>query len=198
MNLNNYKRKIYILLFLFLIDTILNSFTQFISYGNTQSIRDYSLNYSVLGAGLSFLVFCIHIFVQLLMLFIVLSVFMNTYYFKLGMVGRICFKFKYSLIMMGLNPIFFLFEKLIRLLFLNVIRISYNSKTLNDITIWTHPLYRASYFLKYIFAFIYYIFILDAVMELGKEKYYINQIEDDLSVKEKVTNENDSTTSTKV
>ena len=168
-SLFNFKLKIYFLLFLFAVDIVMNSFTQFIAYGNSNSIQLYSLNFTVKPTSDSYFIFCIHLLVQLLMLFVVLSIFMNTFHFQLGMVGSVCSRFKFSFILIALYPIFFLSENIYRLIYLGNVN---SDKNNNDVTIWDNGLYKALYFIKFIVGFIYYVFILDAVMELGKEKYY--------------------------
>lgn len=165
-NSNSFKIKVYFLCFLFTIDIIFNSFTQFIAFGSRDSIRDYNINYNIKPLAHSYFLFCIQLLIQLLMLFTTLSLFWNTFYFQLGMVGKVCSRFKFSFILTALYPITFVLERVSRLTMLSV------THQVSDISIWRNGLYVTFYFLKYIVAFIYYIYTLDATLELGKAKYY--------------------------
>ncbi len=166
---NNFNIKIYFLLGLFVIDIVMNSFTQFISFGNYNTIEEYNLQITLIDGFISYLLFIVQLLVQMLMLFIALSLFMNTFYFQLGMVGTVCSRFKFSFILIGLYPTSFIFERVLRLLLLDAMK---SDKTINDVYIWNMVIYRIAYFLKFLIGFVYYVFILDSLMEIGKEKYY--------------------------
>lgn len=167
-NASAFKRKVYFLCLLFTIDIILNSFTQFLAFGNKLSTTEYNLNYVVRPVADSYFLFCFQLLVQLLMLFTALSLFWNTFYFQLGMVGKVCSRFKYSFLLIALYPIFFITERVVRLIFLSINR----DLNYSDINIWSDGFYFAMYILKYLIGFIYYIYLLDATLELGKSKYY--------------------------
>lgn len=167
-NPSAYKSKIYFLCILFVGDIVMNSFTQFLSFGNKGVISQYNLEYTAHSASEGYFVFCLQLLIHLLMLFTALSLFWNTFYFQLGMVGMVCSRFKYSFIMIGLYPLCFAAERVIRLIYLDIDKQS----GINEISIWYDALYRAFYFLKFLVGLIYYIFIIDAALELGKAKYY--------------------------
>ena len=114
-----FKIKIYFLVFLFSIDIVMNSFVQFNSFGTYNTIKYYGLeNVTVLPKTIGLILFVVQLLVQWMMLFVTLSIFLNTFQFQLGMVKNICNEFKYTFVMIGLYPTFFIMEKVIRLVYL--------------------------------------------------------------------------------
>lgn len=166
----NFKYKIYLLVFLFLVDIILNSFTQFLSFGSQAAILEYGLvNIKVQAKYISFIILIIHIVLQFIMFFTTLSLFYNTFYFSMGMIKEICNEFLLTFIVLGLYPLIFIAERIIRLIYLRKADTDIHR---NVISIWSNILYLVIYILKYVIGVFYYIFVLNASYELGKSKYY--------------------------
>ena len=164
-----FKCKIYILILLFAVDIILNSFTQFLTFGSKNAAQFYKLeNFKVQGKGISLVLFVIQLLIQLMMLFTTLSLFWNTFHFQLGFVSKICKEFRFTFIVIGLYPLIFIAERIYRLIFLGKKELTHR----NSISIWESEIYRIIYILKYLIGVTYYIFVLDAAYELGKSKYY--------------------------
>ena len=106
------------------------------------------------------------------MIFVLLNIFSETYYFKRGYLGAICGKFVVDFIFLLLYPIFFLIERILFGKRLNDLK--EEGQTDSIIKIWT-TYYLAFYVLKYFTAFLFYIGILRTSFELGKTEYYRSQ-----------------------
>jgi hypothetical protein len=103
------------------------------------------------------------------MIFVLLNIFSETYFFKKGLLGIICAKFIFSFIFLFLYPIFFLIE---RIFFgMNVNDYKRNGENAPIIKIWNSG-YLVLYIIKYITAFGFYIGMLRTTFELGKAEYY--------------------------
>lgn len=164
-----FKLKVYFLVLLFAVDIILNSFTQFLGFGNDSAIEYYQLtNVADETSKMSIILFVVQLVIQFTMLFTSLSLFFSTFHFQLGIVSTICRDFKWTFLSLALYPIFFIFERVYKLFYLN----DDDKIEKNVVTIWADGGYMVIYVLKYITGFAYYIFVLDAAYELGKAKYY--------------------------
>jgi len=164
-----FKWKIYFLIFLFSADIVMNSFTQFLSFGSKMVITEYELiDYSVPSKGVSLILFVLQLLIQFTMLFTALSLFWNTFYFQLGMVKNICREFWHTFLMIGFYPLFFIAERVFRLYYF----VKNRKPERNEVDIWYEGAYFFLYFMKFVVGIAYYIFILDAAYDLGKSKYY--------------------------
>jgi hypothetical protein len=164
-----FKFQIYFLVCLFAIDIIMNSFIQFLGFGSKTAISQYNLvTFSVPPKSLDSLLFVVQLVIQFTMLFTTMSLFFRTFHFQLGAVKMICKEFKWTFLFIALYPIFFIFERVYKLVYLA--KVEYISR--NVISIWDNGFYMTVYVLKYVTGFAYYIFVLDAAYELGKSKYY--------------------------
>ena len=162
-----YYYKVLLLCSLLVIDILFNSFTQFINFGVKVSDTDCQKDDLYLCIGLSLLQFILII----VMIFVLLNIFSETFFFKRGLLGIICGKFILSFIFLLLYPFCFIIERVIFGQRLN------NLKKDNDdnplVTIW-NGYYILFYIIKYITAFGFYIGILRTAFELGKTEYYRN------------------------
>ena len=103
------------------------------------------------------------------MIFITLSIISETFYFKQGLIGTIVKKFRYAFGVDLLYLALFLVERLIFGLYLMDNDKDHDK---NAIKIWKKWYYIIFYVLKYVGAFLFYIFNLDMLLELGKSVYY--------------------------
>ena len=106
------------------------------------------------------------------MIFVLLNIFSETYYFKRGYLGAICGKFVLDFIFLLLYPIFFLIERIIFGVKLNDLK--ENEEAVPTVKIWS-SYYLVFYILKYFTSFLFYIGILRTSFELGKTEYYKSQ-----------------------
>ena len=157
--------KVLLLCFLVVVDIFFNSFTQFINFGVKVVDTSCHKDDLYLCIGLSMLQF---IFI-IIMIFVLLNIFSETYFFKKGLLGIICAKFIFSFIFLFLYPIFFLIE---RIFFgMNVNDYKREGENAPIIKIWNSG-YLVLYIIKYITAFGFYIGMLRTTFELGKAEYY--------------------------
>ena len=163
-----YYYKVLTLCILVVVDILFNSFTQFINFGVKIKETDCREDDVYLCAGLALFEFIIII----IMIFVLLNIFSETYYFKRGYLGAICGKFVVDFIFLLLYPIFFLIERILFGKRLNDLK--EEGQTDSIIKIWT-TYYLAFYVLKYFTAFLFYIGILRTSFELGKTEYYRSQ-----------------------
>ncbi len=106
------------------------------------------------------------------MIFVLLNIFSETYYFKRGYLGAICGKFVLDFIFLLLYPIFFLIERIMFGVRLNDLK--EEGERVATVKIWT-TYYIVFYILKYFTSFLFYIGILRTSFELGKTEYYRSQ-----------------------
>ena len=163
-----YYYKVLLLCILVVVDILFNSFTQFINFGvkvKETSCREDDI---YLCAGLALFEFIIII----IMIFVLLNIFSETYYFKRGYLGAICGKFILDFIFLLLYPIFFLIESILFGVRLNDLK--KEEDPVPTVNIWK-SYYLVFYILKYFTAFLFYIGILRTSFELGKTEYYRSQ-----------------------
>ena len=163
-----YYYKVLSLCILVVVDILFNSFTQFINFGVKIQGTDCQLDDIYLCAGFALFEFIIII----IMIFVLLNIFSETYYFKRGYLGAICGKFVLDFIFLLLYPIFFLLERIIFGVRLNDLKKEEDKAPI--VKIWT-TYYLVFYILKYFTAFLFYIGILRTSFELGKTEYYRSQ-----------------------
>ena len=164
-----YYYKVLTLCILVVIDILFNSFTQFVNFGVKVEETTCGTDDVYLCSGLALFEFIIII----IMIFVLLNIFSETYYFKRGYLGAICGKFILDFIFLLLYPVFFLVERI------------YFGKTLNSlkqegnnvptVDIWRDYAYIVFYILKYFTAFLFYLGLLRTSFELGKTEYYKSQ-----------------------
>ena len=161
-----YYYKVLTLCILVVVDILFNSFTQFINFGI--KVQDYTCQVDdiYLCSGLALFEFLL----IMVMVFVLLNIFSETYYFKRGYLGAICGKFILDFIFLLLYPVFFLIERIYFGKKLNSIKSSFPT-----VDIWTDYGYIIFYILKYFTAFLFYIGILRTSFELGKTEYYKSQ-----------------------
>ena len=164
---NWYYYKVIILCVLICIDILLNSFTQFYNFDNKSTNELYLTNCGLDNRDLGYALIGLQAGIIVLMIFTVLSFFSQTFNFKQGMLGTICAKFIPTFIVIFLYPIIFLCERFIRAAYLQK-----NTPEKTNMEIWKTVYYIIFYVLKYICAFLFYIFSLNTSYELGKGKYY--------------------------
>ena len=162
-----YYYKVLCLCILVVVDILFNSFTQFVNFGikvdTTCHVDDIYL-----CSGLALFEFIIII----IMIFVLLNIFSETYYFKRGYLGAICGKFVLDFIFLLLYPIFFLIERIMFGVRLNDLK--EEGERVATVKIWT-TYYLVFYILKYFTSFLFYIGILRTSFELGKTEYYRSQ-----------------------
>ena len=168
-----YYYKVLVLCGLLVIDILFNSFTQFITFGVKDDSTNCHKDDVYLSVGISFL----QLILIVVMIFVLLNIFSETYYFKRGYLGIVCKDFIISFIFLLLYPIFFIVE---RAVFGKKLNIYYQNEKNNNsneeralIKIW-HSAYLILYIIKFIVAFGFYIGILRTSFELGKSNYYIS------------------------
>ena len=162
-----YYYKVLILCFLLVIDILFNSFTQFINFGVKVQETNCQKDDTYFCLGL-----CLFQFILIIvMIFVLLNIFSETYFFKRGLLSVICGKFILSIIFLLLYPVFFLAERI-------TFGFGLDDLKKNDdtpiISIWK-TYYIVFYIIKYITAFGFYIGILRTSFELGKSEYYRNE-----------------------
>ena len=162
-----YYYKVIILCVFICIDIVFSSFTQFVDFGNTKTEENYNLNCFTYSNDLSWGLFGVQMAFQVLLIFTLLSIFSQTIFFRQGMLGEICGKFYLTFIFVLLYPIMFLIERLIR--YKNLYKEIDNK---DHIEFLVEPGNYICYGLKYLCAFLFYIFTLNTGFELGKVKYY--------------------------
>ena len=163
-----YYYKVLSLCILVVIDILFNSFTQFVNFGTKASETTCQVDDIYLCSGLALFEFIIII----IMIFVLLNIFSETYYFKRGYLGAICGKFVLDFIFLLLYPIFFLIERIMFGVKLDELKKD-NDKA-PSVNIWT-TYYLIFYILKYFTSFLFYIGILRTSFELGKTEYYRSQ-----------------------
>ena len=163
-----YYYKVLTLCILVVVDILFNSFTQFINFGI--KVQDYTCQVDdiYLCSGLALFEFLL----IMVMVFVLLNIFSETYYFKRGYLGAICGKFAFDLIFLLLYPIIFLIERIIFGIRLNDLKDDIDPPA--TVKIWTSP-YLVLYILKYLASFLFYVGILRTSFELGKTEYYKSQ-----------------------
>ena len=162
-----YYYKVLSLCILVVVDILFNSFTQFVNFG--VKIENCHVDDVYLCSGLALFEFIIII----IMIFVLLNIFSETYYFKRGYLGAICGKFILDFIFLLLYPIFFLIERIYFGKRLNTLQ--ERKISLPSVEIWAEYAYIIFYILKYLTAFLFYLGILRTSFELGKTEYYKSQ-----------------------
>jgi hypothetical protein len=167
-----YYYKVLLICSLVVIDILFNSFTQFINFGVKADETSCKKDDFYLCIGLSLLQFILII----IMIFVLLNIFSQTFFFKRGLLGIICGKFIISFVFLMAYPIFFVLERIIFGYTIRDLEEQYKKKkgTLPIIEVWK-GYYLLFYILKYLTAFGYYIGILRTSFELGKTEYYKNE-----------------------
>ena len=167
-NPKTYYYKVLLLCVLLVIDILFNSFTQFINFGVKVQDTNCQRDDTYLCVGL-----CLFQFILIIvMIFVLLNIFSETYFFKRGLLVVICGQFFFSFIFLLLYPIFFVIERSIFGVRLNDLKDE--NDEVPSITIWK-TYYIFFYVVKYITAFGFYIGILRTSFELGKTEYYRNE-----------------------
>ena len=161
-----YYYKVLALCILVVVDILFNSFTQFVNFGIKEKNISNHVDDIYLCSGLALFEFIIII----IMIFVLLNIFSETYYFKRGYLGAICGKFVVDFIFLLLYPVFFIVERIIFGIKLNELK----DNEIRTIKIWT-TYYLVFYILKYFTSFLFYIGILRTSFELGKTEYYRSQ-----------------------
>ncbi len=163
-----YYYKVLTLCILVVVDILFNSFTQFINFG--VKVQDYTCQVDdiYLCSGLALFEFLLIV----VMVFVLLNIFSETYYFKRGYLGAICGKFALDFIFLLLYPIIFIIERAIFGVRLNHLKDDVNPPA--TVKIWTSS-YLVLYILKYFTSFLFYVGILRTSFELGKTEYYKSQ-----------------------
>ena len=164
-----YYYKVIILCVFICIDIVFSSFTQFADFGNTKTKEKYNLNKDCITytRDMSWGFFGLQMAFQVLLIFTLLSIFSQTIFFRQGMLGEICGKFYLTFIFVLLYPIMFFVERIIRYM-----KLSKKEENLSHIEFLDSPVNYICYTLKYLCAFLFYIFTLNTGFELGKVKYY--------------------------
>ena len=157
---NTYYYKVLTLCFVLLVDIIFNSFTQFLTFG--QKITDSTCHSDDLYLCIGLAVF--QFIIIMIMVFVLMSIVSQTFFFKQGLMGVICKQFVFSFICLIFYPILFIVERVILGSQINKNKIGVDKIFKN----W----YLVFYVLKYISAFLFYVGLLRMSFELGKSKYY--------------------------
>ena len=87
---NWYYYKVIMLCVFVCIDILMNSFTQFLNFGNQVTDKVYATNCGKDNADVCYAILFLQLCVQVLMIFTLLSIFSQTFYFKQGILGAIC------------------------------------------------------------------------------------------------------------
>ena len=98
-----YYYKVLTLCILVVVDIIFNSFTQFVTFGIKVEDTSCQKDDIYLCSGLALFEFIIII----IMIFVLLNIFSETYYFKRGYLGAICGKFILDFIFLLINQTYF-------------------------------------------------------------------------------------------
>ena len=168
-----YYYKVIALCLLMCIDIVMNSFTQFLTFGHKQTKKQYSATCKNNGAGLCIGLSLIQFAIQIVMFFILLSIFSETFDFKRGLLKRMCRKFMLTFFSTLFYIIIFASEKIFLYLY-------HKSKKLEPdflFKIWDKWFFILIYVLKFLFAFLSYMFTINTSFELGKPKYYKVELE---------------------
>lgn len=144
----------------------MNSFFQFLTFGkkygqSTCHKDNYELSIVLSGLQVS---------LQVVIVFIILSIFSKTFLFRQGMCGILCKRFFVVFIFLFLYPFCCIVQSAI---FAEKIRKNPNNKGVLEI--WEETKYWYCILLlvlKYIFAFVFYLGGLKIVFELGNSSYY--------------------------
>jgi hypothetical protein len=187
-DVNYYYIKVMSFCVCIIIDIIVNSITQFLGFGDEltnfyvyNTVPRYQDSYEDDDSIPDFgtcrkddkYMCWIFVFLQgsfiIIMIFITLSIISETFYFKQGLIGTIVKKFRYAFGVDLLYLALFLVERLIFGLYLMDNDKEHDK---NAIKIWKKWYYIIFYVLKYVGAFLFYIFNLDMLLELGKSVYY--------------------------
>ena len=112
------------------------------------------------------------------MFFVLLSIVSKTFYFRNGMISKVCqiATVRLSFIFLGLYMIFFAIERIIRGQILKDRLPHSKSNCKNEIEYNKSPLSIVLLILRYFFAFLFYIFAINCAFELGNSKYYRRNI----------------------
>ena len=170
-----YYYKVLLICFFIIVDIIFNSFTQFMSWGYKEGKMNIHNDNQYLTIGIAFIQFLI----MSVIIFVILSVFSETYYFKTGYISVICRNFKIHCLFLFLYPCVFVAERVImgslskhihnnnNCLDLDeeIISSSCDVYYLSRIKIWKEIAFLIIYVLKYIFAFIFYLTSLKICFE---------------------------------
>ena len=163
-----YYYKVIALCLLMCVDIVMNSFTQFLTFGHKETKKYYSATCKNNGSGLCIGLSLIQFALQIIMFFILLSIFSETFDFKRGLLKRMCRKFMITFFSTLFYIILFIAEKI-------YLYIYHKSKKLEPdflFKIWDKWFFILIYVLKFLFAFLSYMFTINTSFELGKPKYY--------------------------
>ena len=167
-----YYYKVIALCLLMCIDIVMNSFTQFLTFGHKRTKDMYSATCKNNGRGICIGLSLAQFSLQIIMMFILLSIFSETFDFKRGLLGRMCKKFSLTFISTFTYIVVFAFEK--------GFLYSYHKKHKNDddiiFIIWKKWYFLLIYILKFSLAFLSYMFTINTSFELGKPKYYKTEL----------------------
>jgi hypothetical protein len=187
-DVNYYYIKVMSFCICILVDIVVNSITQFLTFGDKltnyyvyDTVNQYQKRYEdddsipthgTCNTDEKYMCW-VFVFLQgsfiIIMIFITLSIISETFYFKQGLIGTIVKKFRFAFGIDLLYLALFLIERLIIGLYLMDNNKEHNHHAIN---IWKKWYYLIFYVLKYIGAFLFYIFNLDMLLELGKSVYY--------------------------
>ena len=180
--MNNNKRYFYLKLYYYKIITlylimyvniVMNSFTQFLTFGHKETKKYYSATCKNNGSGLCIGLSLIQFALQIIMFFILLSIFSETFDFKRGLLKRMCRKFMITFFSTLFYIILFIAEKI----YLYIYHKKNKEKKDVIFNIWKQWHFLLFYILKFIFAFLSYMFTINTSFELGKPKYYKVELE---------------------
>ena len=156
-----YYYKVLVMCFMIIVDIIFNSFTQFLTFGQVNKCDKRDDIYLCIGIAI------FQFIIIMVMVFVLLSVFSQTFFFKQGLLGVICKQFVFSLVCLFCYPVLFIVERAIL-----GIKLDLDKKKGAPINKIFTSYYTAFYVLKYISAFLFYMGLLSTSFELGKSKYY--------------------------
>jgi hypothetical protein len=168
-----YYYKVIALCLLMCIDIVMNSFTQFLTFGHKETKKFYSATCKNNGSGLCIGLSLIQFALQIIMFFILLSIFSETFDFKRGLLKRMCRKFMITFFSTLFYIILFIAEKI----YLYIYHKKNKEKKDVIFNIWKQWHFLLFYILKFIFAFLSYMFTINTSFELGKPKYYKVELE---------------------
>ena len=168
-----YYYKVIALCLLMCIDIVMNSFTQFLTFGHKETKKFYSATCKNNGSGLCIGLSLIQFALQIIMFFILLSIFSETFDFKRGLLKRMCRKFMITFFSTLFYIILFIAEKI----YLYIYHKKNKEKKDVIFNIWKQWHFLLFYILKFIFAFLSYMFTINTSFELGKPKYYNVELE---------------------
>jgi hypothetical protein len=151
----------------------MNSFTQFLTFGHKETKKYYSATCKNNGSGLCIGLSLIQFALQIIMFFILLSIFSETFDFKRGLLKRMCRKFMITFFSTLFYIILFIAEKI----YLYIYHKKNKEKKDVIFNIWKQWHFLLFYILKFIFAFLSYMFTINTSFELGKPKYYKVELE---------------------